>query len=99
MQNPKYLFRPNELVILFDCRERNHMFALKEAGVFESHSGNLNHSQVIGAREGTWFKTTTGHRLNAFRPTRSEHSMNMPRIAPVIYPKDIGPILTCANIS
>ncbi len=98
MVNLKNLFRAGELVILFDRRERSHLFTLDENGNFESHIGTLDHSKIIGSPEGSWFKTTTGHWMIAFRPTRSEYSLNMPRIATVNYPKDIGAILTYANV-
>ena len=98
MVNSKYLFRAGEFVILFDRRERSHLFRLEENGVFQSHIGNLDHFKVIGSAEGSWFKTTTGHWIIAFRPTRSEYCLNMPRIATVIYPKDVGAILTYANV-
>ena len=98
MVNSKYLFCAGEMVIIFDRRERSHLFKLEENGVFESHIGILDHSKIIGSPEGSWFKTTTGHWMIGFRPTRSEYSLNMPRIATVTYPKDMGAILTYANV-
>ena len=34
----------------------------------------------------------------AFRPTKYEYMLNMKRIATVVYPKDIGAILTYGNL-
>ncbi|MEC9277748.1 MAG: tRNA (adenine-N1)-methyltransferase, partial [Chloroflexota bacterium] len=85
-------------VILTDRRERQYMFVLKPGGKFESHIGNVDHEELIGATEGSWVYTKTGHWLIAFKPTRTEYSVNMKRIATVIYPKDIGTIITSSNL-
>ena len=74
------------------------MFVIESDHQFESHIGNLSHEDLIGIVEGSWVQTKTGHWLVAFRPTRAEYTLKMKRIATVIYPKDIGAIVACANL-
>ena len=91
-------FQFGDSIILFDRRERQYMFVLEKDGSFESHIGNLDHEDFCGLEEGTWFRTKTGHWMVAFRPTKYEYMLNMKRIATVVYPKDIGAILTYGNL-
>jgi len=53
---------------------------------------------MIGAPEGTTFRSTRGMVFTALRPTITDFILKMPRGAQVIYPKDIGPILILADI-
>ena len=85
-------------VILSDRRERQYMFVLEPSGRFESHIGNIDHEELVGKTEGSWVYTKTGHWLIAFKPTRAEYTVNMKRIATVIYPKDIGTIINYSNL-
>lgn len=91
-------FREGDLAVLYDRRSREYMAELKMSGLFESHLGNLEHSEIIGRPEGSWLPTSTGHLLLAFRPTRFQYALNMPRVATIVYPKDLGPIVTYSNI-
>ena len=74
------------------------MFILAIGKQFESHIGNADHKDIVGQPEGSWIKTNKGHLLLAFRPTKAEYTVNMKRIATVVYPKDIGVILSYANL-
>ena len=92
------LFKYGDTVTLWDRRERQYMFTLAIGKRFESHIGNVEHDDLIGQPEGSWVTTNKGHLLLAFRPTKAEYTVNMKRIATVVYPKDIGIILSYANI-
>ena len=87
-----------EQVLLIDTKKRRYLVTLTEGGEFHSHSGLVAHDAVIGAEEGTAFRSTHGMHYTAFRPTLSDFVLKMPRGAQVIYPKDLGPILLLADI-
>jgi len=91
-------FRVGEKVLLIDNKERRYLVNLIEGGEFHSHTGLIAHAMLIGADEGTTFRTSRGSRFVAFRPTLSDFVLKMPRGAQVIYPKDLGPILLLADI-
>ena len=91
-------FRAGEQVLLIDTKKRRYLLTLTEGKEFHSHSGLVAHDAMIGAEEGTTFRSTHGMHYTVIRPTLSDFILKMPRGAQVIYPKDIGPILLQADI-
>ena len=87
-----------ELVLLIDAKDRRYLVTLAEGGEFHSHTGILPHADLIGAEEGSTFRSSRGSRFTAFRPTLADFVLKMPRGAQVIYPKDLGPLLLLADI-
>ncbi|TMM16053.1 MAG: tRNA (adenine-N1)-methyltransferase [Actinobacteria bacterium] len=91
-------FAAGDRVLLLDSKRRRHLVTLADEGRFHSHSGIVDHAQLIGRPEGTTVRSTAGARYVALRPTLSELVLEMPRGAQVIYPKDLGAILMAADI-
>lgn len=89
---------PGEHVLLVDAKQRRHLVTIAEGGEFHSHAGILRHDDLIGQEEGTEVRTSLGARFTAVRPTLAEYVLKMPRVAQVIYPKDLGPILVLADL-
>jgi tRNA (adenine57-N1/adenine58-N1)-methyltransferase catalytic subunit len=87
-----------EPVLLVDRKRRRYLIDLATGGQFHSHSGVLAHDELIGAPEGTTFRSSRGMVFTVLRPTLTDFVLKMPRGAQVIYPKDIGPILVLADI-
>jgi tRNA (adenine57-N1/adenine58-N1)-methyltransferase len=91
-------FRPGERVVLADSKGRRYLLALSEGGSFHSHTGIVQHDEVLGRDEGVTVRSTTGARYTAMRPSLADFVVQMPRGAQVIYPKDLGAILVLADI-
>jgi tRNA (adenine57-N1/adenine58-N1)-methyltransferase len=91
-------FEPGERVVLIDQRARTYLFTLQAAGTYHTHSGTVSHDALLGSAEGTRIETSGGMVLTAFRPRFADYALKMKRGAQVIYPKDLGPILTYADI-
>lgn len=91
-------FRSGELALLMDRKARRYMLTLDEAETFHSHLGRLRHDQLIGGSVGGWFRTDRGHTLLAVRPTLGDYVRQMPRGPQIIYPKDLGIIVSFADI-
>lgn len=91
-------FAVGDKVLLIDGKERRYLITLTDGGEFHSHTGVLSHAELIGAEEGTTFRSSRGSRFTAVRPTLSDFVLKMPRGAQVIYPKDLGPLLLLADI-
>ena len=91
-------FAVGDKVLLIDAKERRYLLTLSEGGEFHSHTGVISHAALIGADEGSTFRSSRGSRFTAFRPTLSDFVLKMPRGAQVIYPKDLGPLLLLADI-
>lgn len=89
---------PNEVVLLVDARGRRHLVRLRVGGSFHSHSGIVEHDQLIGRPDGAVVRSAGGARYVALRPTLAEFVLEMPRGAQVIYPKDLGAILMLADV-
>ena len=91
-------FEAGERVLLVDQRDRTYLFALETGMTFHTHSGTIQHDDLIGASEGTRLETTKGMVLVAYRPRFADYVLKMPRGAQVVYPKDVGPIVTYADV-
>jgi tRNA (adenine57-N1/adenine58-N1)-methyltransferase catalytic subunit len=87
-----------ERILLIDQRDRTYLVTLHEGGTYHTHSGSLFHDELIGKPEGTRFETSQGMVLVMYRPRFADYVLKMPRGAQVVYPKDLGPILTFADI-
>ena len=91
-------FRPGELALLLDRKSRRYLITLDADAVFHSHLGPLPHSQLIGGSVGGWYRTGRGHTLLAVRPTLGDYVRQMPRGPQIIYQKDLGNIISFADI-
>jgi tRNA (adenine57-N1/adenine58-N1)-methyltransferase len=91
-------FWAGERILLIDQRDRSYLFTLQEEGTYHTHSGTLAHADLLGEPEGTRVQTSKGMVFVAFRPRFADYVLKMPRGAQVIYPKDLGPIVTYADV-
>ena len=91
-------FREGELALLLDRKSRRYMVTLDTTETFHSHLGRLRHDQLIGSSVGDWFRTDRGHTMLAVRPTLGDYVRQMPRGPQIIYQKDLGNIVSFADI-
>jgi tRNA (adenine57-N1/adenine58-N1)-methyltransferase len=91
-------FAEGDQVLLVDVKKRRYLVTLEPGGEFHTHAGVIPHDDLIGAAEGSSFRSTRGSAMLAIRPTLADFVLKMPRGAQVIYPKDLGPILMLADI-
>ncbi len=94
----KNLFNEGDLALLQDRKGRRHLLTLSEGQTFHSHQGRLPHTDLIGHTVGGWYRTDRGHTLLAVRPTLGDYVREMPRGPQIVYPKDLGNIVTLADI-
>ena len=94
----RHIFYENEHALIIDRRGRRYLALLSSGSKFESHLGAFEHDDLIGAEAGSWMTTNRGHVLLAVKPTMAEFVLDMPRIATVGYPKDLGTILVYGDI-
>lgn len=97
-------FVPGERVLLIDPKDRRYLVRLQPAARFQTHSGILDHDDLIGGEPGAIVYARRpgaegeGRPFLAFRPTLADVVVKMPRGAQVIYPKDLGAILLAADL-
>lgn len=94
----KNLFSEGDLALLQDRKGRRHLLTLSEGQTFHSHQGRLLHADLIGHTVGGWYRTDRGHTLLAVRPTLGDYVREMPRGPQIVYPKDLGNIVTLADV-
>ena len=87
-----------ELVVLRDERGRRSLVVLRDGGTWHSHSGALEHDDVIGRPEGSTVATPKGVEIIVLRPTREDFVLKMQRGAQVVYPKDQAMIVGLADV-
>ncbi|MCU1490888.1 MAG: tRNA(1-methyladenosine) methyltransferase-like methyltransferase [Acidimicrobiaceae bacterium] len=99
------LLEPGERVLLIDPKERRYLIRLEAGGRFQTHSGILEHDDVIGGPAGVEVQARqpggpegAGRWFLVLRPTLADLVVKMPRGAQVIYPKDLGAILMAADL-
>ena len=95
---PRHIFQEGDHALVIDRKGRRYLIQLQASAAFHSHLGNFTHADLIGREEGTRVTTTGAHVLLAVKPTMADFTRLMPRIATVVYPKDLGPIITYGDI-
>lgn len=98
MTTDRNSFHEGDLALLLDRKGRRHLLTLSGDQVFHSHQGRLPHTELIDHTVGGWYRTDRGHSLLAVRPTLGDFVRQMPRGPQIIYPKDLGGIITLADI-
>ena len=91
-------FETGETVLLIDQRDRTYLFRLQSGATYHTHSGTLAHDEILGDRRARPCAPSKGMVLIAFRPRFADFVLKMPRGAQVVYPKDLGPIVTDADV-
>ena len=97
-QSPRYVFSEGDQALIMDRRGRRYLVQLGSSASFHSHLGNFPHSDLLGREEGARVTTSKGHWLLAVKPTMADFTRQMPRIATVVYPKDLGAIIVYGDI-
>ncbi len=91
--------RIGERVNLFEASKgRRHSIILAPGADFHTTKGAISHDDLIDGPEGTVVSSVGGGKYIVFRPVLEEWTVQMPRGAAVIYPKDAAHILTLTDI-
>ena len=94
----KNYFEESDLVLLLDRKSRKYLITINREQIFHSHLGQLFHDQLINKSVGGWYRTDKGHVLLAIRPTLGDYVLEMPRGPQIVYPKDLGLIVSLGDI-
>ena len=91
-------FQAGELALFLDRKGRAYLQTLTAGDEFHCHLGYIPLDNVIGQPVGGWYTTNRGHVLLGIRPTLGDYVRLMPRGPQVIYAKDLGNIVSMADI-
>jgi len=89
---------PGDLALLVGLRHKYYIFPLLPGGTFHTHRGILYHDEMIGK---TWGAQVFSHQGSPFfllQPSLADLLKDLKRNTQILYPKDIGYILTTMSV-
>ena len=95
---PRYVFEEGDHALVVDRRGRRYFMRLEANGKYNSHLGHFRHDVLFGQNEGARVETSKGHWLLAVKPTMADFTREMPRIATIVYPKDLGAVIVYGDL-
>ncbi len=90
--------QPGDLALLVGLRHKHFIFPLLPGGTFHTHRGILNHDEMIGKPWGSQVFSHQGSPFFLLQPSLADLLTDLPRRTQIMYPKDIGFILTQMSI-
>ena len=87
-----------DLVQLVGLRHKSFIFPLQPGGDFHTHRGIIQHDDLIGIPWGTQVFSHLGSPFFLLQPALADLLLDLKRNTQILYPKDIGFILTTMGI-
>src|SRR5688500_17610344 len=91
-------FAAGDSVLFIDRKRREYLKRLKPGARIPLHGGFVHADAIIGLPDGSSARSTANDGFLVLRPTYARLIPHLPRIAQVIYPKDVGMILVWADV-
>ncbi len=90
--------QPGDLALLVGLRHKYYIFPLVPGGVMHTHRGMLNHDDLIGKPWGSQVFSHQGSPFFLLQPSLADILTDLKRSTQIMYPKDIGYILTRLSV-
>lgn len=90
--------QPGDLALLVGLRHKHFIFPLVPGGSFHTHRGILNHDELIGKPWGSQVFSHQGSPFFLLQPSLADLLVDLKRSTQIMYPKDIGFILTSMSV-
>ena len=90
--------QPGDLALLVGLRHKHFIFPLIPGGSFHTHRGILNHDELIGKPWGSQVFSHQGSPFFMLQPSLADLLVDLKRSTQIMYPKDIGFILTSMSV-
>jgi tRNA (adenine57-N1/adenine58-N1)-methyltransferase len=90
--------QPGDLALLVGLRHKHFIFPLVPGGTFHTHRGILNHDELIGKPWGSQVFSHQGAPFFLLQPSLADLLTDLKRSTQIMYPKDIGFILTSMSV-
>jgi tRNA (adenine57-N1/adenine58-N1)-methyltransferase len=87
-----------DFVELVGMGHKHFIIQIKAGAEFQTHRGVLKHNEIIGKPWGSQLSSHTGNPFFILQPALADLLQETPRISQIMYPKDIGFILTTMGI-
>lgn len=80
-------------MLLYHSDRMKYLISVKDKGVFSTHRGNIDLSQILAKDFGDWVETQYGTKFYLLKPTVADLVLKMKRTTTIVYPKDAGYML------
>jgi tRNA (adenine57-N1/adenine58-N1)-methyltransferase catalytic subunit len=90
--------QPGDLALLVGLRHKHFIFPLIPGGLFHTHRGILVHDELIGKPWGSQVFSHQGSPFFILQPSLADLLVDLKRSTQIMYPKDIGFILTTMSV-
>jgi tRNA (adenine57-N1/adenine58-N1)-methyltransferase catalytic subunit len=90
--------QPGDLALLVGLRHKHFIFPLVPGGSFHTHRGILYHDELIGKPWGSQVFSHQGSPFFMLQPSLADLLVDLKRSTQIMYPKDIGFILTSMSV-
>src|SRR5512137_1932116 len=90
--------QPDDLALLVGIRHKHFIFQLLPGGSFHTHRGILYHDELIGKPWGSQVFSHQGSPFFLLQPSLADLLVDLKRSTQIMYPKDIGFILTSMSV-
>ena len=90
--------QPGDLALLVGLRHKHFIFPLVSGGTFHTHRGILIHDELIGKPWGSQVFSHQGSPFFMLQPSLADLLVDLKRSTQIMYPKDIGFILTNLSV-
>jgi tRNA (adenine57-N1/adenine58-N1)-methyltransferase len=90
--------QPGDLALLVGLRHKHFIFPLLPGGSFHTHRGILFHDELIGKPWGSQVFSHQGSPFFILQPSLADLLVDLKRSTQIMYPKDIGFILTSMSV-
>jgi tRNA (adenine57-N1/adenine58-N1)-methyltransferase len=90
--------QPGDLALLVGLRHKHFIFPLIPGGSFHTHRGILIHDELIGKPWGSQVFSHQGSPFFMLQPSLADLLVDLKRSTQIMYPKDIGFILTSMSV-
>ena len=87
-----------DLALLVGLRHKHFIFPLVPGGTFHTHRGILKHDDLIGKPWGSQVFSHQGSPFFMLQPSLTDLLLDLKRSTQIMYPKDIGFILTSMSV-
>ena len=92
------MIKEGDLILLYRDSRRNYLIQAAKEDKFHTDRGYINTKDIVGKEFGSILHTNLGDTFYILKPTLYELMMKVNRNTQIIYPKDLGVILTKATV-
>jgi len=92
------MIQPGDFVLLYHSDRVSYLVRVQPKGGFSTHRGEIRYDRIVGLEYGASVRTHLGFLFFLLRPGLDDLAMKVKRTTTIVYPKDVGTMLTRAQV-